>query len=306
MMAERYGCAVYARLEDLLADPNVELVNIATRSIDHFAHAKMALEAGKHVFDEKPMCVHSAQAQELQALSARSKGNLYIRHNRRFEPAFQHIREILASGILGEVFEIKLRRVNYSRRDDWQTLKAFGGGQLLNWGPHIIDHSLRLLGAPLQSLWSDLKQIAAAGDAEDHLKLVFTGENGRVVDMEISGGAARGEPEYLIWGTKGALSCDGGSIKLRYLDPAVPLAPRVADPGTPGATFGNPEMLTWVEETMPVSPQLPVNMGFYIWNCLYRSIRLGAPFPITLEEALQVVDVITRAKAGTPYEIVTV
>ena len=106
------------------------------------------------------MCVNWEQAKALRALSATSRGNLYIRHNRRFEPGFQHVREIIDSGLLGEVFEIKLRRVGYSRRDDWQTIMEFGGGQLLNWGPHIVDHSLRLLGAPLKSLWSDLKQTA--------------------------------------------------------------------------------------------------------------------------------------------------
>ena len=46
-MAERYGCAAYERIEDLINDSQVELVDIATRSCDHFAHAKMALLAGK-------------------------------------------------------------------------------------------------------------------------------------------------------------------------------------------------------------------------------------------------------------------
>jgi predicted dehydrogenase len=150
--AERYGCAVYEHIEDLIADPKVELVDIATRSCDHYTHVKMALEAGKDVFDEKPMTVNYAEAKALQELAETSAGNLYIRHNRRFEPAFQHIREIIASGLLGEVYEVKLRRVHYGRRDDWQTLREFGGGQLLNWGPHIVDHSLRLLGAPVKSV----------------------------------------------------------------------------------------------------------------------------------------------------------
>jgi len=301
-MAERYGCAVYERLEEMIADPNVELVCVATRSIDHFAHVKLALEAGKDVFDEKPMCVTYAEALALKDIAARSKGNLYIRHNRRFEPAFQHIREIIASGLLGEVFEIKLRRVDYYRRDDWQTLREFGGGQLLNWGPHIVDHSLRLLGAPVRSVWGDLKRIAASGDAEDHLKIVLTGENGRVVDMEISGGAAITEPEYLVWGSKGALSCDGNTITMRYLDPNVTLPPRAADPGTPGVTFGSPETLPWVEETFPVHPALEVS-DTSIWNALYRAIREGVPFPITLEEAVGVLEVISKVKAGTPFDI---
>ncbi|MHB9106776.1 MAG: Gfo/Idh/MocA family protein [Armatimonadota bacterium] len=302
MMAERYGCAVYERIEDLVADPNVELVCVATRSIDHFAHVQLALEAGKDVFDEKPMCVSYQEAVALQELAATSKGKLYIRHNRRFEPAFQHIREIIDSGLLGEVYEVKLRRVHYARRDDWQTLREFGGGQLLNWGPHIVDHSLRLLGAPVKSVWSDLKRIAAVGDAEDHLKIVFTGENGRIVDMEISGGAAIGEPTYLIWGTKGALTSDERTITLRYLDPKTELPPRTADPGVPRAGFGSPEALPWVEETIPVQPALDVKMTS-IWDYLYRTIREGEPFPITLDEAVGVMEVISAVRVGTPYEM---
>jgi len=301
-MAERFGCAVYGCIEEMIADPNVELVCVATRSIDHFAHVKMALEAGKDVFDEKPMCVTYEEALALKAIADRAKGTLYIRHNRRFEPAFQHIREIIASGLLGEVYEIKLRRVGYGRRDDWQSLLAFGGGQLLNWGPHIVDHSLRLLESPVKSVWGDLKRIAAVGDAEDHLKIVLTGENGRVVDMEISGGAAISEPEYLVWGTNGALSCDERTITLKYLDPTVPLLPRAADPGTPGTSFGSPEMLAWIQEVIPVNPALPVNTTS-IWDYLYRTIREGEPFPITLDEAVGVMQVVSAVKAGTPFEI---
>lgn len=299
-MAERYNCATYEQVEDLVKDPNVEIVDIATRSIDHFQHAKLALEAGKDVFIEKPMCVSYDEASMLFGIATLCGKRVFVRHNRRFEPAFQHIREIIDSGLLGEVYEIKLRRVGFQRRDDWQTLKSSGGGQLLNWGPHIIDHALRLLGAPVKSQWSDLKCTAALGDAEDHLKIVLTGENGRVVDMEISGGASIGEPEYLVWGTRGALSCSGNTIKMKYLDPNVPLQERAADPATPGTTFGTAEELKWVEEEVSASPKLAVNMST-IWDELYRTYREGAAFPITTEECLGVMRVVSAAKEGTKF-----
>ncbi|HEY3379832.1 MAG TPA: Gfo/Idh/MocA family oxidoreductase [Armatimonadota bacterium] len=299
-MAERYACATYATIEELVADPQVEVVDIATRSHDHFAHAKLALEAGKHVFLEKPMCVNYDEACALQALDAVSQGTLYIRHNRRFEPAFQHVREIMDSGLLGNIFEIKLRRGGYQRRDDWQTIKAFGGGQLLNWGPHVIDQGLRLLGAPVQSMWSQLQLVAAVGDAEDQLKILLTGENGRLVDLEICGGAALTEPECLVWGSKGSLRSTGEDITLKYLDPSVPLQPRVPNPGTPGEGFGTPDVLSWVEETIPVHPQLVVDLTS-IWDALYAAIRLGEPFPIPLQEAVDVMRVVSMAKADTVF-----
>ena len=294
-MVKQYGCRVYARIEELIADPQVEVVDIASRSCDHFKHASLALQAGKTVFLEKPMCHTYAQALRLQKLTQSRQGRLYIRHNRRFEPAFQHIREIMAAGILGQVYEIKLRRVSYQRRDDWQTLKRFGGGQLLNWGPHLIDHGLCLLEAPLKQVWSNLKLVAAVGDAEDHIKLILTGANGRIVDIEISGGAAISEPEWLVWGTRGALSCTGSTLMLKYLDPRQRLKLRQADPGTPGATFGHSEKLRWIEKNIKVQPKLKVNMNT-IWDELYRAVRRKGKFPIGLDEAVAVMKVIALAR----------
>lgn len=296
-MAAKHGCKTFERIEDLVADPEVELVDIATRSSDHFAHAVTALRAGKYVFLEKPMCTDYEEALRLKDLNAETNGKLFIRHNRRFEPCFLHVREIIASGILGDVFEIKLTRSWYGRRDDWQALKRFGGGLLLNWGPHIIDHALQLLESPLKTLWSDLRLICAAGDAEDHIKLVFTGMNGRVVDMELTGGSVVPTPEVVLLGTRGGLASDGSSITLKYLDPGRPLPPLAAVPGTPGQSFGSEETLPWIEETIPVNPQ----KQYDIWDELYSAIRCGTTFPISMEEATEVMRVVSLAKEGTGF-----
>jgi scyllo-inositol 2-dehydrogenase (NADP+) len=296
-MAERYGCECYARIEDMIADPYVELIDIATRTRDHFVHAMMALAAGKDVFLEKPICMTYAQALQLKGAAAQSAGGLYVRHNRRFDPDFIHVREIIASGMLGEVYEIRLARHGYSRRDDWQTITEHGGGQLLNWGPHVIDHALRFLESPVESIYSDLKRVAAVGDAEDHVKIVLRGTNGRLVDLEISGGVAIGSPTYLVFGSTGSLSLSGKEIRLRYLDPAQKLPPRTANPGSPGTTFGTPEELPWIERTMPVQ----AGSNAVIWDHLYRAIREGLTFPIDLDEAIEVMKVISAAKERTAF-----
>ena len=215
MLQEKCGCPVYANVEALIADDSVELVDIASRSPAHVPQALLALAANKYVFLEKPIALSYPEATQLKTAAASSKGAIFIRHNRRFEAGFQHIREIIASQILGKVYEIKLRRNSYQRRDDWQTIIECGGGQLLNWGPHIIDHGLRFLESPLADMWSDLKKIAAVGDAEDHLKVILKGQNGRIVDLEISGGSAIKEPEYIVLGTRGGLTCSGNEIHLR-------------------------------------------------------------------------------------------
>ncbi len=301
-MNEKYGCAVYEDIHGIASDPEVELLSIATPSPYHVEHARIALEAGKLVFLEKPVAVNRPQVEELELLTAKYDGNIFFRHNRRFEPTFQHIKEIFEEGILGDVYEIKLRRNKYQRRADWQTIIDCGGGQLNNWGPHIIDHALRFINSPVVSVWSDLKRIAALGDAEDHLKIVLKGENGICVDLEISGGAAISEPEYLILGTRGALKANRGNIELKYLNPEQKLQDMVADPGTPPmeGSFGNKEELDWIEKTIEVAPKAGCKMDD-IWDHLYDTIRNSVPFPIRSEEALEVAKLTCEIKENTPF-----
>ncbi len=306
-MEERFpGCRTYERVEDLIADPEVEMVTVATRSCDHYAHAKMALQAGKDVLIEKPMSMTYEEACELKRLSEEddSCGTLYVRHNRRFEPDFLFARELIDSGKLGRVYEIRLARNGYQRRDDWQTLSEFGGGQSLNWGPHIVDHSLRFLDGKVRSITSYLDHVTAGGDCEDHIKILFVGEDNRVVDMEISGGVALPVPEYMIYGTRGACVINQGKAHLRYINPAQKLKPVISDPNTPGAqafgssnTFKAAEELDWVEEDI----QIQQTALDEIWGYLYASIREGKPFPIKLSEAVQVIRVIDEAKKASRF-----
>lgn len=297
-VAAEFGSKIYRDFDELLADEEVELVDIATRSCDHYAHAKKALLAGKDIMLEKPFAMTYAEALELADLGSQPAGpHLYIRHNRRFEYGFEQACEIIDSGILGNVYEIKLTRNNYQRRCDWQTISEYGGGQLLNWGPHIVDHSLRFCGGAYRTMYSEIKHVAAAGDCEDHIKIVFTGVNGRIVDMEISGGVAFPTPEYMIYGTKGTMISEGGNFKLRYLDPEVELPKVVSDPGTPMGGFGNPEKLPWKEELVPIKGDGTPR----IWDALYDTIRHGKAFPVKLDEALEVIHVIDEVKKNSVF-----
>jgi scyllo-inositol 2-dehydrogenase (NADP+) len=302
-MTERFPAIKrYSTIEELVADADIDLVDIATPSPLHAEHAIAAMQAGKTVFLEKPIATSLADAKRIVATSEETGIPVYFRHNRRFETPFQHIREIIASGKLGNVYEIRLHRHGYQRRADWQTLKSCGGGQLNNWGPHIIDHSLQFLDSPVKEIWSDLKLIAAAGDAEDHLKIVFKGENDRLVDMEISGGVAIGEPTYVAFGSKGSLVCKGKTIEIKYLDPFDKLSDLTPSPDAPpiDGSFGNQEKLRWITETFDADPKLSVSTED-IWDFLHDTLTTGVPFPIKTEEALKVMEVIEKVKANTDF-----
>jgi len=299
-MAEETGCTTYAKFEDLINDPEVELVDIASNTLDHVPQAIAALKVGKNVFLEKPIAKDFREASKLMRAVEKSSGKLYVRHNRRFEPAFQHIHEIIDSGLLGNVYAIKLNRGGYQRRCDWQTLKECAGGQLLNWGPHLIDHALQFLDGSVDELWSDLKRIAAAGDAEDHVRIILKGSSGRIVEVEITGGAALPQPVYYVAGSKGTLICENEqTIQLKYLDPKHKLSRLRASKKPPKFNTAE-EKLKWVEKTIRVSPKLKVATAS-IWDYLYDAIRNGKEFPITNSQALAVMKIIDNIKRGTKF-----
>ncbi|MBU0610874.1 MAG: Gfo/Idh/MocA family oxidoreductase [Armatimonadetes bacterium] len=301
-----YGCAGYTNAEDLLADPNVELVIIATRSLTHVANALQALAAGKFVLLEKPIAMSQGEIEQLRQADRNYPGKLFFLHNHRFEPAMQQIFGIVRSGLLGDLIQVKLCRHHaFSRRADWQAYLRYGGGQLSNWGSHIIDHALQFIGGPVQDIWGNLKGVNTIADAETHVKVVLTGENGIVVDLEISNNVALPGPLCTVYGSRGSLICaDEKQIRLRYLDPDFEFGAATASTDSPPLSGGHwADMdLPWRDETQTVEPD--TNMWVYVEietaRHLYRAVREGVPFPIANADALEVSRIIQVVKCQNP------
>ncbi|MBQ2934104.1 MAG: Gfo/Idh/MocA family oxidoreductase [Clostridia bacterium] len=304
-MVEKYGCKGYSNIDDLLADSDAEIVCIATRSCDHYEHGIKVLKAGKDLLMEKPMGLTLKQAEDLFATAESEGRKIYMRHNRRFEAVFNEVKNTIESGILGNVYEINISQGSFQHRDDWQTLSEFGGGQLLNWGPHIIDHSLRLLGSPLKKITGELKQVTAGGDCEDHVIAHYESEAGRTVNMCISGGMAlNAGRKFSVYGDRGSMLCNDFNIKLRYIDPEQEIPPVVSDPGTPGASFGasgtyaSATEVKWIEKEY----KIPGEDLTVIWDYMYESYRNGADYPIKKEEALEVMQAAEAIRKGTKFD----
>lgn len=295
-----FGSTAHTSFEDLLDDDNVHLVVIATRSDTHARLAIQALNAGKHVVVEKPMATNLADADAMIAVAKTAKGRLFVRHNRRFDPPFVCAMEAVAAGKLGRLHSIQLRVGEYVRRSDWQTLKRFGGGQLLNWGPHVIDWALQLIGGHAVEQWSDLKLIAAAGDAEDHVKLLLRGPAGAVADLEISGANALKQPPWILCGDRGSMIIDGQRAKLRYLRIPPDRSALVVNDGTPGQDdkrYKIDDKADWIEEDLPAIASRPTDF----WNEIYLTLRKNTVFPITLNQAREVIRIIEQARVGTAF-----
>ena len=101
--------------DEILSDPGIAAVVLATPPATHFSLARRAIEAGKHVWIEKPLALCVEEGQELVALS-RSKGTvLFVDHTFLYDPAIRKIRELIAQGELGSVRHIYSQRLNLGR-----------------------------------------------------------------------------------------------------------------------------------------------------------------------------------------------
>jgi predicted dehydrogenase len=300
----QFGGKAYSDFADFLADPDLEFVIIATRSLDHAKHAEQALQAGKIVLLEKPIGVTEADYQLLVQLDKAYPGKLYFSHNHRFEPAFENTREIIAAGLLGEIQVVKLSKYHdFMRRNDWQMRLDCGGGQLSVWGPHLLDQGLQLLGAPVRDVWSYLRRVLTPGDADDHVRIMLEAENGVVAELEISNSVAIKGPYCTIFGDRGTLIYDQAQkeIQLKYLDPEFQWPEATASEGADRRLAAD-ENLPWVEETRAVTPssslweQVEVELARH----LYEAIRLDIPFPIKNSEGLEVARITGMVKQQNP------
>lgn len=109
--------------QDVLNDPSIRAVVIATPSDTHFALAKQSLLAGKHVYVEKPLARDVKQAEELDEIATEKNLVLMVGHLLLYHPAVNCLKDLIASGELGNLLFIKSDRMNYNyHRRHWSVL----------------------------------------------------------------------------------------------------------------------------------------------------------------------------------------
>jgi predicted dehydrogenase len=131
-----------------------------------------------------------------------------------------------------------------------------------------------LAGGEWSHVFADLRQVASAGDTEDHVKIVFRGRDRVVVDVEIGVGVFNNLPRWRILGKYGSLYGDGERLDWKYYDPAALPEPMVAEGPAAGRKYGSGETLPWITESAEPTAD-DTTQDFYAR--LYASVREGAP-----------------------------
>ncbi len=183
--ARSLGIHTYASREELLCDPQVDIVLCATPNDVHREIVVDALEHGKVTVCEKPVALSLA---DLAAMceAAHRAGKLFTVHqNRRFDVDFLAIRSLVQSGEIGEVLRIE-SRVQGSRGipSDWRCHRPQGGGMILDWGVHLIDQMLQLIQSPVTDIYCETTHITT-DEVDDGFTLHLTFEGGARAIVEV-------------------------------------------------------------------------------------------------------------------------
>lgn len=143
------ACRHYSRADDLIDDPEVAIVSVASNDDDHYRQVLRALRNGKHVFSEKPLCLTATELNDIRAAWHRANGaRLSTNTILRRSPRFRWLRDAVASGALGTVYCVEADYV-YGRlhklTDGWRG-RIPGYSVMLGGGIHMVDLLLWVTG----------------------------------------------------------------------------------------------------------------------------------------------------------------
>ena len=152
----------YPSVEALLEKEIPDLAVICSPTGFHAQQSIAFLKKGVHVFCDKPV---ASSLEETLAMFEEAKKNdrkLMIYQPRRLFPNSYAIRQILASGKLGKIYQVKLAINGYSRRNDWQAFLKYGGGMLRNYGAHYVDQVISLWKEEFEILMCESRCVATS------------------------------------------------------------------------------------------------------------------------------------------------
>ncbi len=286
--ARERGMHVYANLDEVLNDPTVDAVLIATPNDDHKPIAIAAMKAGKHVLCEKPVMMSSADLLDVMAVSKETGMVFYPRQNREWDEDFMTIRNIYENKLLGETFNIKCKIMG-SRGipGDWRGIKEKGGGMMLDWGVHIIDRIVKMVPEKIVDVFCHCTYITNK-ECDDGVQVYLKFESGLTVDLEVGTCHFVNEPLWTLYADMGSAiiqnwGMEGKMVKLITWD----------DKDTTPILAGAGLTKTMAPRMVGSSTEeLPLPVPEFDWNALYKNFvdvcNGEAEQIITQEHALRV------------------
>ncbi len=237
--------------------------------------ASAALRQGLHVMLENPMAETVCDGEAIVRTARACRRVLTVYQPHRVAAYFQHVRRLIDAGQIGTVYHVRRGMFGFVRRNDWQSLRKFGGGMLNNYGAHALDQVLQLVGYDVRRVFCGLRRVASLGDAEDVVKIVIETKRGLIGEVDINQACAQSLYALEVIGTTGVIALQAGQLHVRRFLRAE-LKPKRLDRKLASAHRQYPsDQVAFKDETIPVDQQCAVD----VYCDFARAIRTGtAPF----------------------------
>ena len=297
--AQAFGSRTYAEPELLFADPNVQLVVIATPNSLHAPQAIAALEAGRDVVVDKPMAATLAEADAMVAAAGRTGRLLTVFHNRRWDADFRMLKALVERDILGDLLTLDSRIYmagglwgrwgHYGVPEfnpEWRLQAVYAGGYLADWGPHMVDQCLSLIGEWPLSVTGHLRSDLWSEEVDDYFSMRLIFPSRIIATLEASNNARIPPPRWFAVGRKGTLTAPGDFAAWSEIRVRVELNGMVAEllPQDLGSSATHRKYGTGHE------------LSDYYYADLADALQTGRPPAITADHARDVMIILDAAR----------
>ena len=271
-----------------------ELIIVNTPTYTHFNYAKQALEAGKNIIVEKAFVTNTQEAVELQALAAKNNLTISVFQNRRWDSDFLTVKQVVDSGVLGDLVEVQFSFDRYNPSLSPKKHKedpSPGAGILKDLGPHIIDQALLLFGMP-EKVFADIRITRDNSLVDDYFEILMYYTAHRV-RLHAGYFIRESTPAYVLHGKNGSF------LKVRS-DNQEALALAGRKPGDPDWGKDNPDqfgLLHLQKQGQNFQERIESVQGSYMnyFDALHKALTLSKPVPVSDSDGIRVMRIIDAA-----------
>lgn len=306
--AEDAGLKAYDNLEEFLKE-DLSLVVIATPNQWHAQYAIAAMNAGKNVLCEKPATMTVAEIEQIKNVSESTGKFFTVHQQRRFDPDYRMVKEIINNGSIGRITTIESRVLGERGVCfGWRADPDSGGGMLYDWGVHLIDQILQLY--PKEKVTSVYARVLSVltPAVDDLFEITMILSNGVCAKVNVGTFALQKLPRWFVFGDRGTLKLDdfsgavGGAARIKGevkgFDSVV--GQKVLGPSRTMAPL-KPEYLEHIE--LPIE----TDMTMAYWDNLIESLMGKAKPIVTIDQIIRQMKIVEAAfRSSEKNEVIKV
>lgn len=282
--AENPDAAILATYQEMLALPEVDLVIVTTPPNSHCELAVQAADAGKHVFVDKPFAMTLAEAEQMLSAGERNGVVMHCHQSRRYDGEYRAIVEAVRAGRIGEVTHVRRVWSQYGMgwatwgiegfNPTWRVQRAYGGGMVYDYAPHLGDQVLRLIDQPVETVFADARGVKFSDEVDDHFSCMLRFRNGATAYVESSNLSRLPAPHWYVTGTEGVITAEKVGSPIRLLAEGMTEAEELPPVNALDELYENVVRACRGEEPANVTPdQLRASMGLI--DAIFASARSG-------------------------------